>query len=353
MKNSIKLTVIVVVVLAAGLFLPITVPYSVKAPGTILPSKEYVLAKDAAGRITATLLDRRTGTVQSYALNQFERQDAVVFRLHPPLTIGRQVNIGDTIATISSSETERQVRQLEGALETAMASLRVQETGEKETAIRAAEQRVAYALQQVEGQRRIIARLDSLLAGGYISQQEYDIEKNKEKLYELEASVAEAHLQTLRTGAKPEQIQFLRAQIQSIRNELSVLRERLERFTFLAPMAGVVIGSASPDTLVRIGTAGAFVVIMPLKLSDRQYCGEHQRVQISVRGLPEPLTGMVSLIGNALHTFRGEQVLLGTAEITNSTDRILPGMVADCTIVCGDVSIPEYLQRWLGSFTGR
>ena len=162
MKRSHLAVIIAVVALVGVLFLPISVPLRLVVPGKIMPAREWTLLRDQEGSIGALLRDHTQGTVQSYALNRFERGDVVRLTLHPAIRPRVYVEAGDTIASISSSETERQLAQLTGELSTVLASLEVYASGEKVSIVDKARTQLARAEEQARQHDSELARLREL-----------------------------------------------------------------------------------------------------------------------------------------------------------------------------------------------
>jgi len=90
-------------------FLPVDVSYSVDTVGQIWPAREWQLVRDPAGRLSGALYDRINGVTESYSVTQFEREDAMDFRLRPDALQAGYVAEGDTIGEINSTVLNRQL----------------------------------------------------------------------------------------------------------------------------------------------------------------------------------------------------------------------------------------------------
>ena len=82
MIRSLSVAIAVLLAIAALFLLPIELPYSVEAPGRIMPLKEWVLVRGRDGAVIATLYDHVQGSIESYAVTDIDRGDHVTVRLH-------------------------------------------------------------------------------------------------------------------------------------------------------------------------------------------------------------------------------------------------------------------------------
>jgi len=131
--------------------------------------------------------------------------------------------IGDTVGWVYSNELEQEWVQLRGELATEMASLRLYGTGEKESVIREAQLQLAYAKEQTELQRKEVARLQTLFRKKMVPESDMEVAEATLRLYEIQVDLAEAQLHTVQTGAKEEQIDWVRSRIRSLQNEIEAV----------------------------------------------------------------------------------------------------------------------------------
>lgn len=329
-----------------ALFLvPMKIPYSIEVPGRMMPIREWILTTGENGQLRATLYDHIPGTMRTYSVTQFERGDVMRFTLHPAIRPGASVATGDTVGVIYSNKTEHQLAQLTGALSTAMASLNLYRSGEKESVIREAQQRLAHAREQAEEQRKILERLRMLYERDFISEQEIEIAESTLGLYDIHVTIAEAQLQTVQTGSKEEQIDLVCSRIRALKEEMNTVRKRLEHLTLISPLSGVVFRFFSGDTLVAMGDTAAYVVVMPVKWKDRRYLTSKQEVTLNVDGLHSSLHGTLLQLGRVVQVLNGQQVLWATAIVKPNAEGLAPGLIVRCSISCEPVRPIQYLGR--------
>lgn len=343
--NRAYLAVIPAVVALVGvLFLPISVPLSIEVPGKIMPAREWTLLRDQEGSIGALLRDHAQGTVQSYALNRFERGDVVRLALHPAIRPRAHVEAGDTIASIASSEAERQLAQLTGELSAALAALNLYAAGEKTSVVDEARTQLARAEELARQNEREVARLRALRERELIAEQELEVAESQQRVLEADLAAARARLGVVQTGAKPQQLDLTRAEAAALQDEIATLNERLNRFTITTPIPGTVVRSFGPDTLLQVLDMRGTIVVMPIPWSAYHDLVPEQAVDVQVSGTGERVSGRLRQLGDAIHLVNGEQVMLVTASIDDGRT-IPPGAMARCTIHTGSALLREYLMR--------
>ena len=235
--NLVKITIATIALIAIiFLFiLPINLPYSIKVPGKVLPQKEWVLSKTDNGMIVTQLINNKTGISEDYFVTQFERGDAVQLKLNSKKN-NFSVSKNDTIGIIHSNEINRELVKLQGTLAETKASLELNLTGNKKSIINAAKEKLAFSKEKSKEQKKILARLKAMFRKNLISKEEYEIAQNESNLNDINISIAQAQLEAVKTGEKPEQVQFINSKILSIENEISVLEKRLNNFVIISPI---------------------------------------------------------------------------------------------------------------------
>ena len=343
-KNLIVWIILVAFVIILFI-LPIKIDHYLFVKGKILPSKEWIMYKGSDGRLTTQLVNYKTGISQSYDVNLFDRGDAMQFSFNPVLHSGYNVNINDTIAVVYSNEIERQIESLKGQINSAKASLSLNLTGEKQAIIQQENQNLEYAVKQADEQKKILDRIKSLYDKGLVSQEEYELAKGSYDLYNINIAISKARLQTVESGAKAEQIDFVKAEITSLENELVVLKKRFEGFTITSPITGVVNRKTNSDTLLTISDKSEFILITPVKVGDKKFISDSAYINIYAPDKRQDMTATVIEIDNTVNILNGIQVVTVTSVINSKTKNILPNLFVDCYIHTGKLSPIDYLIR--------
>lgn len=336
---------IIPIVFIAVLLLPIKINHQLYVKGKILPSKQWILYKGTDGRLTSQLMNYKTGISESYDVNLFDRGDAMQFAFDPGLQSGSQLNINDTIAVVYSNEIERQIENLKGQIISAKASLSLNLSGEKQAIIEQENKVLEYAIKQADEQKKILDRMKIMFDKGLVSLEEYEIVKGNYDLNNINIAISKARLLTVETGAKQEQIEFLKAQIFSLENELAVLQKRFNGFTISSPVSGIVSRKTNSDTLMLISDVSEFILICPVKVKDKKFIEDSAAVDIYISGNKIDVDANIIELDNTVNIVNGIQVVTVTTIINGKSTDLIPNLMVDCYIQTGKLSPIDYLIR--------
>jgi hypothetical protein len=340
---------ICVVVAGVFLLLPIPIPDSIDTWGRIVPAKEWIIMRDAAGRITAAVNNRVANSTESLFIHENERDDAVVVDIDPRVLAKGLVARGDSVGRLVSADAQRELAALEGELAQAGAASRVSATGEKAALVAEAERRVEQSRTMYAGHQRIVERMRQLSERGIISRQEFELVENEGDGYRADIRVAEAALESVRSGAKPAEQEYARAGERSLDSQIRALREKLKRFVFLAPFDGVVLRRPLSDTLFHLASGDGPVVVLPVPWSERDRLRAGQEVDIHVPGTGGSLTARICGIGNVVQTVAGRQVFIVTAAIDAGAGSLPLGLQARCSVPCAPLTPLQAVGRIIAS----
>lgn len=345
LSKSLKTWFLIVVVAVIILILPIKIPYSVKVPGKIYPVKEWIIIKDTDGKIITTLKDYRTGLNKNYTVTQFRRGDAIKFDFSDKLAAGENIQKFDTIAAVYSNETEMRYAELMGDLSLAKASLVAQSSGDKQTLIKEEKDRLQYLRKKADDQGDLFRRTENLYKKDLISAEDYEIAKGNLNLSELDVAIAEAHIQTIQSGVKEEQLNYIRFQIKSLENQLETLHSKLQGYKILSQISGVVSRINVGDTLLTIADTSEYIVLMPIRWEDRNYIKVNQPVVFKALYSSSEENAFIKRREETVHYIRGQQFLFHLASFNSSSMNLLPGLMVECSIKCDPVSPFEFMKR--------
>lgn len=338
-------------VLIVFMFLPIRFPFSIETPGKITLSQEWILYKGQDGRLISTLIDHQSGITKYYTITQVERADAGKFEFDPVVAPYRHIQAGDTVGRFYSNEVERQYVHLQGELATALASLSYHSSGEKPSVIQEARKRLELASKEEIELQKIMERQRKLFKENLISEEEYEVSQLSFQVTRIRKSIAEAELQTVSTGAKQEQLDYLRTNIDMLQEEMRILRERIDSFAFISPISGIIRRTFSGDTLITIADTASYVLFMPLELSDLPLVSKKQTVEINPMIKGDSIYGEIMNINNEVHTINSRQVVFVTASIDAKDREILPGLITHCKVSCEPLTLFQHLKRTFTSIT--
>ena len=339
---SLAILLVFIVLLA----LPISLSRTINVAGKVLPARAWLLVKNQQGSVLATFSDNLRGNVGNYTAVNVIRGDAFGFTLRTSLKPGDTVVAGDTVVSIRSHELVRQSEQIGGELAVAKANLAVMLSGEKEPITREAEKSLVLAKERSQLQDALFKRQDSLYQKNLVSREVYDLARSAAQMAAIEVAIAEARLQTVSTGSKPEQIRMIQSQIAALERDLRMLAEQVGAMTLVAPLTGILLASPSVDTLCILeDTARVALVAVPVEYMTRVLPGQSMTLRVPRR--PETVPGVVVRVDPQVHLFMGKQVVMATAAL-HDTRGVLPShLVMIGAIETERVSPVRLLGYWV------
>ncbi len=341
---------VALLVIAIYLCLPIHLPSSVNTFGTITPAQKWVLSKGTDGRLIASTYNYKTGLSEGYRVSNFEPGSSVYFSVRSSLVPGQFIASGDTVGSLYSSEMQERLIVLNGQLAATRSALAVNASGQKEAIVNEAKQRLQLALSKRDEQQKVLDRSKRLVDAQLISQGEYEAVQSEANLLTEEISIAQANLETARTGAKPEQLQLIHANIAALENEIEAIKRRAATYTLTAPISGTISRAFSCDTLLTISAAEP-VALIPVKVIDYPRLATKAEPRLTVRGLSKTIHGRVISLNREMQMLYGQKVVIATAVLEGTSQELMPGMLVKCRIECEPVTPLEYVKRLFGPLT--
>ncbi len=330
------------------MYLPFSIPCSLSVPGKIVPIREWVVVQSRDGILSSVLYENANNYAENFGSMQVNRGDQSFFRFRREAIDGDSVAAGDTLGSVYSYDLEFMHAQLKGELGTALATLALYESGEKEPMIREARFKLEYAEKQVDQQKKEIKRLNRLADKEMIPPAEMERQETALKLYEIQVETAKAALNTLETGYKKEQIDLEHAHIRALRDQIAVLEKRLSFSQIVAPVSGRLTHFTASDTLAIVQDTSRYVVVLPVKWSDRTLVEKGAKVTVSVDGVRKKQVCTVSHIGSDVWMMGGSHLVRAAAVLDDTAGELSPGLGARCTISCRPVGLFRYLVLYFG-----
>lgn len=181
---------------------------------------------------------------------------------------GARVRQGDTLVTLSTTETDLAMRRAQAERAQAAAQLRLLRAGARPEDIQQAEAQVAAATSdstaaeaELTAARGDEARFTQLLQNRAGSQKQHDDAVARRRAAEARfkaasdhARAAQATLDRLKAGARPEEIDAAEAHVAAVDAQIATLEHDRNEATIVAPSAGVVSSRlVEPGELVAPG----------------------------------------------------------------------------------------------------
>jgi hypothetical protein len=327
-------------------FIPIKIPSDISISGKVYPAKQWVLYAGSNGQFMDTEIDLVAGVSNVYSSREFMRGDDVRFEIYPEILSKTVIEKGDVIGKIYSNETHTLLNTARQELKVEEALLQTYETGEKEEDIIFAEKNLEYAKIDAEVQLLEYNRQKILYDQKVISDQEFDEQKRLLGLKQAQVAINEAELQSLRSGKKSSEVEYVKAEIEKIKSDIADLEMKLQLHTITSPITGIFRNSFSADTLMVIESAHELIIKMPVSLKDRNRVFIGQKANCSIYGLKGEFSSEVVDISNYVGVAGGKQIFIVTAKIIESQVEILPGVVFKGKLSGDKVLLRDYIRKW-------
>lgn len=339
----IRLAAITAVLAVAGfiVFKPVRFPSIVNSYAAITPVQKWVLAKVSDGQLVGSTFNYRSGMNVGYRVSTFNPGSSIYFSMHSTLTPGKTVSIGDTVGSIYSTEVQERLIALQGQLHAARSLLAVTATGQKSAIVDEAQQRLEFARRRSAEHERIETRTRKLFEQHLIAEGEWDRVQSEANALRDEIVIAAANLEAAKTGAKPEQLNLVNANISALQSEIDAVRRRASTYTVTAPISGTVSPTFSGDTLLTIA-ATEYVALLPIKASDYLRVTGTPAPRIRLIGLRRtPVFGTIVAMNRELLTLNGYEVAMATASLDAAPADLMPGMMVQCQVECRPRSVAD------------
>ena len=348
-KRPYLIPLVILFIIAVIIVLNILVkPYlTIKTYCEVLPKEKWLLTKGNNGQVVSSMIDFTRGYTVNYSLNQFERGEYVNLDFVFNKDGKNYVSKGDTIISIMSSDVSEKMNTLAGDIAVAKANLKSQSSGDKDALVKEAQAKLLYNAKQIEDQKVLVGRVETLRSKGLGSQQEYETQKWLLDLYEIEKDVYQSQLENLRTGVKKEEKELLATQVNSLETQYKVLQDRFKKLAIIAPLSGRLGVVFSPDTLLSVINDKQIVLHTAIQTKDLGLVKAGQRVGIQFVGKDEKIQGEILSLSREVKLIHGEQVVFASILLDNSNGRLLPGMVLESFLEIREMSFIEFLMKTL------
>ena len=350
MKLKYLLIPLLLLLLAVLYFVPlIHLPYNIRSQGIIYPEREWVLSKAGDGLLTYTLHDHFNQSVSYHAITEFQRGDHGEFVLNERIFHSEKVCKNDTIGYLRSNEEQRFLMQLQGQLEVNRRLLDLYTAGERPEDIAISRERAALAEKEYKTQQKLMERADRLFAEGVISPQDHELAQNEYQVKRMALQIARSEYQAKQAGAKPEQLELVRAEIHTLESQIEQVNARLSAFTILAPFNGTIIregpGPANTENILRLADDSVYLVVLPVEVYQLAYLEVGQEIRLIPENRGTPASARLAAIGNSAKLINRRQFVFITAVVNEPPPHLLPNMLIQVEIETGKISLREYVAR--------
>lgn len=339
---------IIILAAAVGLLifilLPIKIEYTIDSAGKVVPAREWSLIRGTDGNLITSLLNNKNGITDNYSVTQFQRGDAAKIEINNRISTGSLISPNDTIVKIFSNDINKEIAELRTELNSEEAMLNVLSSMEKKEIIETEKENVVYAGRQLIEQQRLYERKKKLFEGNLISREEYEIAEGAVALFKINLDIAKQRLAVVESGAKPEEINMVRAKINDLRNEISILQKKMSDHIILSPVPGVVCRSFSADTLLTVQDIEELIILIPVQVKEIKELKLNQGVRVTFAGSNDKYRGTIINWERSVRTVNQKQYVVAAAAVENSS-MLFPGVSAECSIFISDMLLRDYLYK--------
>lgn len=346
---------LILFIILSGAYLAIqyiTIRYPLTGQGIVYAGYEWTLGKTIDGNLINSLRDNFNNSVTQYRVNEFQRGDIAEFKLQGEILSKDFISSGDTVGFIHSGNDVSRLLELEGELLSQQKLLDFYASGEKPEEIQAAYDRMILARQQFENQEKIFNRNKALFERGHISEEEFELSQTDYQISYQNYLIAKSEHESLQSGAKPEQLELIRANIRSLEQNIGHLKSLIDEFNIISPISGKIIrkqgNTPEFEVILRIADTSSLVVIIPMELYNIPYLEQGQTVHVisPINGTKIPAT--IKSFDNSTHNINQSQYVF-VSVIIDSDDAlgIMPDMRVEVSLRSDPVNLIEYARRFM------
>jgi hypothetical protein len=334
-------------------FVPFKVHYTIYATGKVFSLSEWTLGRTTDGRIISTLKNNEFDQISNYGGREFLRGDLFDFTVDPLFSEKNYIQKGDLIARLYSNEIGYQLTKLEADLAVEEANYNVFATGEKPEVIKEAEENKKLAIEKYDIQKKLFDRKLKLYRDSLISRQDYEMAQNGLEVCKIGVELSQAQLLKLNSGDKKQQLEYVQSKIAALQTQISLLKKRMEQFEVRAPFGGMLQhkkGALSTvDVIANILDTSTYVIITPVQYKEIPYMQVGCPTEFQMFHTNNFMTGKVTRVDNVIQVVGGRQSVYVTSRIDKKLNGVLPGLLTQTSIDCGEITLWDYFKRVMSS----
>lgn len=342
---------IIVIVLAALFVLArhLQLPYTISSRGMVLPMSEWTLKKTGDGTLASVYKDNLRNITSQFSITEFQRGDLAGFVINEAILNQKTISKGDTVGQVTSMAEEKRRIELLAELQVQHSLMQVHKSGEKPELVQMAREDLVKAENEYETQKKLTERQAALFEKAYISAQDYELSQNAYLVKKHEMNRARAHFEAISSGSKDEQLNYIRANIESLEMQLEQVTKRIDAFTVVSPISGKLIErrniNGDQETILQAENNNTRLVILPIELHQLPYIKPGQTIRFKLDTYGQEMEARVHAIDNAVQMVDQRQKLFLTAVTAEIYPDLLSGTVVEASIDCGMISAAEFFRR--------
>ncbi len=312
----------------------------------------WYLAKDGAGEISTGWERNLLAMGGKTSLFHFERPDFVEVTISPKLNHGAEVLQGDTLAIILSKEGIGRLEVLQAELQTARSNLEALKAGARAEDLEVARRNVERAQATFNSFSLEHDRVKALYDSNFISQSQYQVSKGSLDVFRTELALAEAEVNALKTGARPQDIKVAEDEVATLRSSIESARSALgSKEYIITPLKGRFYFGGAANYLFKVESSDTVALYIPLPESVVPKLNSKMNIEIVLDADPLGQRNCRLFTTGFLDTtFRGAYAV---SLLENSDGLLKSGMTGKAIVPIGKTTLLEGLKARLSSFDFR
>jgi len=261
---------------------------------------------------------------------------------------GQSVKAGQRLALQDTTDLELSVRQAQANLDNALARLQALQAGPLATDLAQAEAGVEQAQVEYDYAQDTLKRNQALFDAGALPETDLNNARKAAAAAANNLKKAQAALEALKNGSRPEDIAAARAQVEAARVQLELARNNLAAAEIKAPWDGIItnvngqVGQRVGSNISATDPSNSFIFLVSPGLRLRAQVNEAdiskvkvgQDVEFKVNALPDrTFSGRVTAIAPQAQTFSNIQLYDVLVNVGAGGESLKAGLSASVTIV--------------------
>lgn len=297
------------------------------------------------------VLDRGSGekSVQRFSVTG---EDLRILSIVPLVREGDAVAKDQTIARISSSETEASLAESRANMDRAESQLELLKKGPRPEEISQVDDQISQVRMKLKKSDSDLTRAIELEEKGLISQENLEGIRTENEVLKSELDFYGRQRKLLKEGARPEEIEIAQAEIRAIQAKINKLETQIAAANIASPLDGIVTSVRTGSDILSVARVDSMRLRIPVPEKEISDVRPGRVVKFRTRSYPGiTFEGKVTLISEQTEEGELEPIFVVTAEAANKDALLKSGMTGHAKIYCG--KRPAYkiilrrLVRWI------
>lgn len=318
------------------------------------PQAEWRLFRNAPSLYTSELewFDRAAG--KSINTFQFDRPDILTLDFPGNPDPGTPVKEGDLLARLKSRKQHADLNVARRELDTGKAKVAALVSGEKTSIEEEAIQSKNRAEQVLGLAESSLYRLSKLHDLNLCSETSLGSLQTEKRIAEIDLSITESRLETVRSGEKPSLIAVAESEAEIAEFKIEDLEHCIALGDFRSPIDGLITTTLLDSALLRVAKLDTMIALVPIAQPRIKWVAPGQKASVLAVGSGrKTLEGTVINVDRQAMFIQGKTYFLVSVSIRNDPAFLMPGMEGRLNIRCGKIRLLDWLADKLGVHTFR